>query len=99
MTRWRGLLRSERGVLPLLLAMLIAAGGMISLAILALNRMGGVLQKNRTVLEQLEKLEKSIRAESFRTLRLPCPALADGDGTAKSSCTGANNDGVVVNEP
>lgn len=95
MTSLRLLLKSNDGFLPMLLAIIIGVGGFISVGVIMVNRGGGNLQKGKANLEQLADLEKAIRADAYLNRRLPCPAHGDGDGGAKSSCTGNENDGVI----
>ena len=96
MKRWRCLLRDDRGFIPVLLALLIAFGGMISLGAFVLSRSAASLQSGKANLEQLAELEKTIRAYVYLNRRLPCPANGDDmTGAAKTTCTGGNNDGVV----
>ncbi len=95
MTIWRRLIRSESGFIPMLLALLIAAGAIIGLGVLMLKGSSISLEKSKSNSAQLIGLEKTIRAYVFLTRRLPCPANGDEDGISKPSCAGNNNDGVV----
>lgn len=79
----------------MLLALLIAMGGLVSLSVIMLGRSGYSLEKGKSNIGQLADLEKAIRAHVFLTRRLPCPANGDEDGVSKPSCTGTDNDGVV----
>lgn len=79
----------------MLLALLIAAAGLIGVGVIVLNRTSGALQQDKASTQQLVRLEKTLRAHAYRTGKLICPAHGDGDGAAKTSCTGNNNDGVV----
>ncbi|MEQ1887777.1 MAG: hypothetical protein ABL951_01200 [Alphaproteobacteria bacterium] len=96
MNRWPRLFRDEKGFIPMLLALLIALGGLVSVGALILNRSATSLRSGKANLEQLAELEKSIRAYAYMNHRLPCPANGDdATGAVKATCTGGNNDGVV----
>lgn len=95
MMRWKHLIRSESGIIPMLLALILAAGAFIGLGTLMLKGSGAALKKTKSNSEQLVGLEKTIRAHVFLTRHLPCPADGDGDGASRAGCAGNNNDGVV----
>ncbi len=95
MMRWKHLIRSESGIIPMLLALLLAAGAFIGLGMLMLRGNGAALRNVKSNSTQLLELEKTIRAHVFLTRHLPCPANGDGDGASRAGCAGNNNDGVV----
>lgn len=95
MNRRRKFLHSESGIIPMLLALLLAAGAVIGFGAYILKGSTVALQSNKSNYEQLVDLEKTIRAYTFLNRVLPCPAAPNGDGASKTSCASNENDGVV----
>ena len=96
MIHWRPLVQDDKGFIPMLLALLIALGGLIGVGSLILSRSSVNLQSGKANLEQLTEIEKTIRGHAYQYRRLPCPANGDDpSGVAKATCTGSANDGVV----
>ena len=60
MIRWRHFIRDENGFIPMLLALLIALGGLVGVGSLMLSRSTANLRSGKANLEQLAEIEKTI---------------------------------------
>lgn len=95
MTRGQRFFPDERGIIPLLLALLIGAAAFIGLGIAILGGADTAQKQQAASAGRLVQLEKRLRLYAYENDRLPCPANPDGDGNPRATCTGGNNAGII----